>query len=302
MIKALLPVCLIALAFGAFGTFSSYQAHQRLSELRIENEELLQGMAKAGDKIADQGSVLEATAMREDVEALASLAETLSERVLELESDAANPFDGRVRSALADDPQMIFDAIDLMNERAAQTALADARPILENDAFLPVYGNPDGDVTLVEFYDYNCGYCRRALADVMELVAEDGNIRLIFKEFPVLSRESQEAAITALAAAPDVDFLELHRSAMSYGGQVNAEVMLDLAVALGADRATVATRAALERSAYVTEISQVQGIAGALGITGTPAFIIGDQVIPGAVGKAELARVVAEIRSAQEDG
>ena len=295
-------ISLLALSFGAYGAYSAHQAHQQLAALSALNTELSEGVSKASDKIADQGSALQITVTRDDMAALTALTDILGERVLDLESAAASPFDGRVRSALADDPQMIFDAIDLMNERATMTALTDAMPLLDNDTFIPVYGNPDGDITLIEFYDYNCGFCRRALADVMELVAEDGNIRLIFKEFPVLSRESQEAAITALAAAPDVDFFELHQRAMSHNGQVNGQVMLDLAVELGADRTTVATRAALERRAYVTEISQIQEIAGTLGITGTPAFIIGDAVVPGAVGKDRLASVVAQARAEASDG
>ena len=283
-------------AVGAYALVSNQAAQRQIDALQRSRQMLEQGVWKTAEKITSHGETLQNVVHQDEIQELRALVVELSDRVLELESEAAIDFAQRVRKALAEDPQMIFDAVDLMNAQAAAEALALALPQLEEDPFLPVLGNPEGDVTLIEFYDYNCGFCRRSLNDVIDLVAEDGNIRLLLRELPVLSRESQEAALIALAAAPEVDFLALHRLGMKASGQVNAEIMLDFAESLGADRATIATRAAIERQAYIDALSQTQELASRLGITGTPAFIIGDQIIPGAVGKEELARAVAEVR------
>jgi len=228
------------------------------------------------------------------------MAEDLGERVLDLESASADPFLERVRSALMAEPGMLFDAVEEFERQQVAEQAARFTEELEGDTFLPVLGNPDGDITIVEYFDYNCGYCRRAMEDVLQMVAEDGNIRLILKEFPVLSEGSQQAALVALAAAEDVDYLALHRLAMTSPGSVDGEAMLRHVATLGADRFAVQARLATRQGDYRAALLRTQEVATALGITGTPAFYIEGELIPGAVGRAQLEATIAEIRAARD--
>jgi len=177
--------------------------------------------------------------------------------------------------------------------RVALTAMHDE---IYNDPANIVLGNPDGDVTLVEMFDYNCGYCRQVVADVMALVEEDPGLRVILKEFPILSQGSVDAArIGVLVNKADVDYQAFHTALYSARGAVDTQAALAAAEQLGL------SRVALELEMNATEVSdalqRTYAIAQALGVTGTPTFIIGNDVIPGAVPKADLVRRIENMRA-----
>ena len=177
--------------------------------------------------------------------------------------------------------------------RVALTAMHDD---IYNDPDNIVLGNPDGDVTLVEMFDYNCGYCRQVVADVMSLVEEDPNLRVILKEFPILSQGSVDAArIGVLVNKADVDYQAFHTALYSARGAIDTQAALSAAEQLGL------SRVALELEMNATEVSdalqRTYSIAQALGVSGTPTFIIGNDVIPGAVPKADLVRRIENMRA-----
>ena len=266
------------------------------------------GLAQAQSQAAPQEAP-HIAALEAQVAALTALVEEMTDRLLALESteesteESANnrDFTAQVRRALLDDPSMLFDAAQAHERQqvAAQARLYDED--LNGDPYVPVLGNPQGDITLVEFFDYNCGYCRRVLETVINLVEEDGNIRLIFKEFPILSKQSQDAALVALAAADQVDYLALNRAAMSTNGQVDRRTMLTLASELGADPIALEAELTADAQNLMAALGRTRQVADALGIAGTPAFYIEGQIIPGAASQAQLAAIIADIRAAREE-
>jgi len=160
----------------------------------------------------------------------------------------------------------------------------------------PVIGNPDGDVTIVEFFDYRCGYCKRVFPTIQALLKEDGNIRYVLKEFPILGPDSLVASQAALAVwntTPE-KYMPFHSALMTSRGSLNAAKIFSVAGDLGLD--TDAIRKNMKNAPVSDEINKNMELSESLGITGTPAFIIGDQLAPGAVSMDELKRMVAQAR------
>jgi protein-disulfide isomerase len=141
-------------------------------------------------------------------------------------------------------------------------------------------GNPDGDITVVEFFDYNCGYCKRGFADVAKLVAADPKVRVVFKEFPILSKDSEDAARVALAARKQGKYWEVHRALLESKAKITEAVALQAAEKLGLNMDQLKTD---KESAEVKgEITRVQELAKKMNINGTPHFLVGDEAIGGA--------------------
>jgi protein-disulfide isomerase len=160
----------------------------------------------------------------------------------------------------------------------------------------PVIGNPDGDVTIVEFFDYRCGYCKRVFPTIQALLKEDGNIRYVLKEFPILGPDSLVASQAALAVwntTPE-KYMPFHSALMTSRGSLNAAKIFSVAGDLGLD--TDAIRKNMKNAPVSDEINKNMELSESLGITGTPAFIIGDQLAPGAISMDELKRMVAQAR------
>ncbi len=158
-----------------------------------------------------------------------------------------------------------------------------------------VLGNPDGDVTLVEFFDYNCGYCRTALPDLAALLAEDPNLKVILKEFPILSNESIDAArVAVLVGQADVDYWAFHEALFTSRGKVDKSVALSAAADLGLSSVDLELR--MGDPVVGETIQRSYEIAQALGISGTPTYIIGNEIIPGAIGVDELRSRIANLR------
>ncbi len=144
----------------------------------------------------------------------------------------------------------------------------------------PVAGDPNGDITVVEFFDYNCGYCKRGLPEVQKLIESDKKVRFVFKELPILSKGSEEAAKGALAAKLQGKYWDYHQAMLSVKGQANEATALKTAEALGLDMAKFKTDMA--SNAVKTELEQDKELAKKMGINGTPHFLVGDKSIPGA--------------------
>jgi len=220
----------------------------------------------------------------------------------EVERDA---FRAEVRAYLLEHPEVLMEAIEVLEaRRAADTARADSALIashgeqLFHDPNSWVGGNPDGDVTLVEFSDYRCGYCKKAHPELQELLERDPNVRLVVKEFPILGPESVSAARIATAAL-DLDpskYGALNDALMSYGGQLTEAAAYQIASHAGYDIAALKQRAA---SAEIeARIADTYALARALGLQGTPSFVLGNQIIRGYLPVDRMLAAVAEARAA----
>lgn len=215
-------------------------------------------------------------------------------------------FGEAVREYLLANPEVMMEVIqELETRRSAAAQQADQRLIAENaerlldDGFSYVAGNPLGDVTLVEFLDYRCGYCKKAQPEVEALLERDPNVRLVVKEFPILGPDSVTAGKLALAAL-DMDpdrFVPLHHAMMEYKGNLTEQVAYRLAGEAGYD--VDALRKKADSSEVDDRLQQNYQLAQALGLQGTPAFVVGNEIIRGYLPADELEAAVKEARGAQ---
>lgn len=207
-----------------------------------------------------------------------------------------------VRQYLLDNPDVLVEALTIYRQRQKvvekerqQQSVGVHRKALLEDPDAPVLGNPKGDVAIVEFFDYRCPYCRKAAPDVEKVVEEDGNIRLIMKEFPILGPQSAQAARAALASVRQGKYEEFHVALMSKQGDMSDAHIRQIAreVGLDVDR--------LEEDMKSKEIQEMilknHELARELGIKGTPAFVIGDTLVPGLVDLQTLKQLVAQARA-----
>lgn len=215
-------------------------------------------------------------------------------------------FGAAVRAYLLENPQVIMEAVQVLEERQASAQEgADVAMIAANskeifdDGFSHVSGNPDGDVTLVEFIDYRCGYCRRAHDEVAELVKSDGNIRLITKEFPILGPESLESSKFALAVrqvAGDDAYKAANNALIKFNGKVNETSLRKLAGVLEVDAEAVL--AAMDSDPVNEAIAKTRALAQRLQINGTPTFVLETQMLRGYLPLEGMRQVVEEVRNA----
>jgi protein-disulfide isomerase len=209
-----------------------------------------------------------------------------------------------VREYLLEHPEVIRDALEELDrrekaaaEQARLQAVTDSADVLFNSTRQVVIGNPDGDVTMVEFFDYNCGYCKRAHGDMTRLIEEDGNLRVVLKEFPVLGQGSVEAAQVAIAlniVAPE-KYEEFHEALLLQRGQANRASALEAAAGVGVSAEQLAK--ALEGDTAAQTIEEVYSLANRLGLTGTPSYVIGEEVVMGAVGYDQLKEKISSLRN-----
>ena len=209
-----------------------------------------------------------------------------------------------VRETILANPEILVEAIAILEERAAQdrvTGSADMiaaqREQLEQDPNAPVLANADGDVTIVEFFDYNCPYCRRAAPTIENLVEADPGIRLVYREWPILGEGSVFAARAALASRQQGLYEEFHGAMMDMSGRAEERSVLTIAAEIGLDIDQL--RADMEAPEVAEHIETSMRLADLLGITGTPTFILGENLVPGAVEQEVLQRLVDEVREEQ---
>jgi protein-disulfide isomerase len=213
--------------------------------------------------------------------------------------------EARVRQIVAEtireNPEIVLEAIAVLRERQAAAGatlasdfLAAERGLIERDPNAPVLGNPDGDVTVVEFFDYNCPYCRRAAPEVSALIAADPNVRLVFREWPILGEGSVFAARASLATRAQGKYAEFHEAMMRLKGRAEEATVLRVAAEIGLDIDRL--RQDMEAPEIEEHIATSMRLTRGLGFTGTPSFVIGDALVPGLVEQAQLADYVAKSR------
>ena len=206
-----------------------------------------------------------------------------------------------VRDYIAENPEIVVEAIreyqrmaEAQEAEAARAALAERADELYDDADTPFAGNPDGDVVIVEFFDYRCGYCRHSAPDLFALVEADPDVKIVFKEFPILGEASRLAARAALAAREQNLYYEFHQALMAADISFSMEEIMAVASSVGLDTAR------LEADMQDPEIDAYLGRTGALArdlaIRGTPAFVVDGELFPGALDAADFDRLVAASR------
>lgn len=212
-----------------------------------------------------------------------------------------------VRDYLLANPEVMIEVQEALEaQRTAEEderrkdVIATASDDLFRDPSDPVLGNPAGDVTIVEFFDYNCGFCRRAMEDMNALIETDPNLRFVLKEFPILGEDSQAAHMVALAfnRLMPQSYGEFHEQLMNVDGRANEQSAIRIAVALGADED--ALRQEMANPANARSVETTYLLAEALGITGTPSYVVGNQMVPGALGEQTLRDKIAEVRECPE--
>lgn len=208
-----------------------------------------------------------------------------------------------VRQYLLENPEVLEEVIAALETRredaqanAQRDAVASNREELATPEFSLAAGNPEGDVTLVEFFDYNCGFCKRMLPHITALMEADDNLRVVFREWPVLGEESQQAARVGLAVrqvAPE-KYVEFHDTLLARNGRVGKGEAIEVASELGID--TTAIEAVMNSEETTAALQETFRLGDALGLRGTPSYVIGDKVFMGAVPREELESQIAQVR------
>ncbi len=206
-----------------------------------------------------------------------------------------------IRDYLMANPEVLVEAMqelerkqDSQRDTVAQKAIQENRAALLSDPDVPIAGNPAGDVTIVEFNDYQCPYCKRAHLAVKAVLAADSKVRLVFKDLPILGEPSRIAALAALASRSQNKHLALHNALMEYGGKLDRDKIMEIAGSVGLDIAQL--QKDMEDPKLKAIIDRNMALASALGVRGTPAFVIGKQFVPGAVDAGTLKQLIADAR------
>lgn len=194
-----------------------------------------------------------------------------------------------VHDYILENPEILPEAMENLQRKQNAGQLAGIKDEVVTPFPGAVLGNPNGTVTLVEFSDYACGYCRHSVEDIRQLVAKNPELRVVIREFPILSPASADAARMALAAAEQGKFAAFH-DAMFAAGQPGPDTIDAAARKAGLDLAKA--KKAITSKRIDAEISRNLDLARQLGFNGTPSWIAGDELIPGAVGADELARAI----------
>jgi protein-disulfide isomerase len=207
-----------------------------------------------------------------------------------------------IHDYLVKNPEVLEEALTALqkkrsDEEAAKQkqALADNKDEITKNGV--VIGNPKGDVTLVEFFDYNCGYCKRGLADIIHLLETDKNLRIVLKDFPVLGPGSVEAATVAVAAREQISgekFFEFHKSLLMSHGPVGKDRAMEAAQEAGLDMDKI--KAAVATAEVRKTLTASLKLGDNLGISGTPSYVIGGELVVGAVGYEALQGKIESMR------
>ena len=207
-----------------------------------------------------------------------------------------------IRAYLMANPEVLVDAMqelerkqDSQRDTVAQKAIQENRAGLMSDPDSPIVGNPNGDVTIVEFSDYQCPYCKRAHTTVKSVLVADSKVKLIFKDLPILGEPSRIAALAALASRAQGKHLALHDALMEFGGKLDRDRIMEIAASVGLDVARL--QKDMDDPKLKEIIERNMALASALGVRGTPAFVIGNQFVPGAVAADTLKRMNNDVRT-----
>lgn len=216
-------------------------------------------------------------------------------------------FRAEVRAYLLDNPEVLMEAIGVLEARQAEAEVLRDEQLAElnadalfNDGFSYEGGNPDGDITIVEFIDYRCGFCRRAHPEVAELIETDGNIRIITKEFPILGEQSllaSQFAVATKTVVGDEAYKQVSDALMALRSDVTEASLTALASAYDLD--VDAIFAEMESNATREVLANNRALGDRMQITGTPTFVFGDQMVRGYVDLDQMRQIVGALR---EDG
>lgn len=230
--------------------------------------------------------------------AFTALALALPAQAQEMDESALRAL---ILETIRSNPEVVMEAIEALQARdeqeraeAASAALQAQKGALQNDPNAVVLGNPDGDITIVEFFDYNCGYCRRVFPAVKELIAADDNIRVVMREWPILGEESVFAARASLASRNQGKYEEFHNALMAQQGRASQATVLSIADGLGMDIDQL--RADMDGPEIDAHFSASQQLTQALGLNGTPAFVFEDRLVPGAIELEQMQELVSQLR------
>ncbi len=212
-----------------------------------------------------------------------------------------NDIRNTVREYLLSNPEVIVEAIEALQARQQHSrqqqnhgAIAANMDQLVNSRRDPFIGNPDASVTVVEFFDYQCPYCKQMARDLAKVAAEDPDVKIVFKEFPVFGRESTLAARAALASAKQGKYAEFHLAIMGLRGAPSENAIFRIANRLGMDLERL--RRDMQSPSIETQIQSNLQLARQVGVRGTPALIVGDQLVPGAMSLDQMRQLIAEKR------
>lgn len=209
-----------------------------------------------------------------------------------------------VRAYLLENPEILIDVQEALQRKQqaeqqakAGQAIVDNKTSIFSSDYDIALGNPKGDVTIVEFFDYNCGYCKRALSDMDAIIAADKNVRFVLKELPILGPDSL-AAHKVSAAVRDIapeKYGAFHRALLGGEGRATEESAVAVAVELGVAEADI--RKTMADKPHDDAVRQAYSLANDLGITGTPSYVIGEETVFGAVGADDLGEKIANVRA-----
>jgi protein-disulfide isomerase len=206
-----------------------------------------------------------------------------------------------IRDYLINHPEILSEALDAvethkkyLETREILDAIAKNRDALEGNEADFIAGNPKGDVTIVEFFDYNCSFCKRVLDSVLQLIEQDSKIRVVFKEMPILDDSSIIASRAALAARHQGKYMPFHLAMMRSRGAFDETRVMEIAQSVGLNVRQL--RKDMEDDGVKEALKANYELAADLKVNGTPAFVIGDQIVPGAIGLERMQELVAEAR------
>ncbi|RDL48028.1 Disulfide bond formation protein D [Ensifer sp. M14] len=226
--------------------------------------------------------------------------------LLGAERPAPPNFEAQARQYLLQKPEIVAEALQRLEERRQAAAtnefeaiIVERREEIFNDPTAPVGGNPQGDVTLVEFFDYNCPYCRKAAAILQQAMTGDSGLKLVFKEWPILGPGSEFAAKAALASHKQGKYEVFHKALMSHSGAAGEKSTLIVAKEVGLDIERL--QQDMQDPAIAAGIERNRALANDLRIAGTPTFVVGDQIVRGLVDLATLQQFIVNAREKPKD-
>lgn len=206
-----------------------------------------------------------------------------------------------IRTYLLENPDVMAEVFEntqkyliAEDEKRQSEMLKKNSDALYNDERDFSIGSPDAPITIVEFFDYNCGYCKRAFPDIMKLTQKNPDVRVVFKEFPILGPASEQAARVALASKGDGKYFAIHQGLLNARGSVSGAALSSLIEKHGLNADEIVTRG--KNKDIDAHIKDVRNLAQSLGVSGTPAFIIDNQLFSGALSYDDMQSVIDEIR------
>ncbi|TQS72485.1 DsbA family protein [Rhodobacteraceae bacterium] len=222
----------------------------------------------------------------------------------EMSDTERDAFGTAVRDYLMDNPEVLVEAINVLDQRQNakaqkndQSLIADHQDALTDPATSWIGGNPDGDITIIEFMDYRCGYCKKAYPEVNNLLKSDGNIRFVVKEFPILGDASVMAARFAIAVrqiAGDGAYETVHNALMTLRGDISEASLRTIATENDLDADAVLAKMGSDEVEQVIEANYE--LAQQMGLSGTPSFVIGDEMLRGYAPQETMAKIVEDQR------